>query len=153
MKRPQGPVRKDDIRPRDVIAYKNKAGLWSIRHIDDSGAPDGTDYVLLSTLNNTPDAPVIVVDDGFIGADPSTGRPMIEFMGALAVRDNSNSSETARYVFPCGEPFTLDAEDIAHMVWHKVSVVDTQEATGIADAYSCQDLKNLLDDAWGENND
>lgn len=153
MRRQQGPVSKDDIRPRDVIAYKNKAGLWSIRHIDDNGAPEGTSYVLLSTLDNTPDAPVIVVDDGFIGADPSTGRPMIEFMGALAVRDTSNSSETARYIFPCGEPFTLDAEDIANMTWHKVSVVDTQEATGIADAYSCQDLKNLLDDAWGENDD
>lgn len=151
MRRPQGPVRKDDIQPRDVIAYKNKAGLWSIRHIDDSGVPDGTDYVLLSTLGDTPDAPVIVVDDGFIGADPDTGRPMIEFMGALAVREDD--SENARYVFPCGEPFTLDAGDIANMTWHKVSVVDTQEATGIADAYSCQDLKNLLDDAWGENND
>ena len=151
MKRPQGPVRKDDIRPRDVIAYKNKAGLWSIRHIDDSGTPEGTDYVLLSTLNNPPDAPVIVVDDGFIGADPSTGRPMIEFGGAIAVRVGSHKD--TRYVFPCEEPFTLDAEDIAHMVWHKVSVVDTQEATGIADAYSCQDLKNLLEDAWGENND
>lgn len=152
MKRPQGPVRKDDIRPRDVIAYKNKAGLWSIRHIDDSGTPDGTDYVLLSTLDNTPDAPTIVVDDGFISADPDAGRPMIEFAGALAVRDNA-SGETARYVFPCGEPFTLDAEDIANMTWHKVSVVDTQQAKDIADAYSCQDLKNLLDDAWGENND
>lgn len=151
MKRPQGPVRKDDIRPRDVIAYKNKAGLWSIRHIDDSGVPDGTDYVLLSTLDSAPDAPVIVVDDGFIGADPSTGRPMIEFGGAIAVR--VGSGETARYVFPCEDPFTLDAEDIAHMAWHKVSVVDTQEANGIADAYSCQGLKNLLDDAWGENND
>lgn len=151
MKRPQGPVRKDDIRPRDVIAYKNKAGLWSIRHIDASGAPDGTDYVLLSTLDNTPDAPVIVVDDGFIGADPDTGRPMIEFGGAIAIR--VGSGKDTRYVFPCEEPFTLDAEDIAHMVWHKVSVVDTQEATGIADAYSCQGLKNLLDDAWGENND
>ena len=151
MKRPQGPVRKDDIRPRDVIAYKNKAGLWSIRHIDDSGAPEGTDYVLLSTLNNTPDAPVIVVDDGFIGADPDTGRPMIEFGGAIAVRVGSHKD--TRYVFPCEEPFTLDAEDIAHMTWHKVSVVDTQEANSIADAYSCQGLKNLLDDAWGENND
>ena len=151
MKRPQGPVRKDDIRPRDVIAYKNKAGLWSIRHIDDSGTPEGTDYVLLSTLNNPPDAPVIVVDDGFIGADPSTGRPMIEFGGAIAVRVGSHKD--TRYVFPCEEPFTLDAEDIAHMVWHKVSVVDTQEANSIADAYSCQGLKNLLDDAWGENND
>lgn len=151
MKRPQGPVSKDDIRPRDVIAYKNKAGLWSIRHIDDSGTPDGTDYVLLSTLDNTPDAPVIVVDDGFIGADPSTGRPMIEFGGAIAIRVGSHKD--AHYVFPCEDPFTLDAEDIAHMTWHKVSVVDTQEATGIADAYSCQDLKNLLDDAWGENND
>ena len=149
MERPQGPIRKDDIRPRDVIAYKNKAGLWSIRHIDDNGAPDGTSYVLLSTLDNTPDAPTIVVDDGFIGADPSTGRPMIEFMGALAVRDNS-SGETARYVFPCGEPFTLDAEDIANMTWHEVSVVDTQEAKDIADAYSCQVLKNLINDAWGE---
>lgn len=150
MERPQGPIHKDDIRPRDVIAYKNKAGLWSIRHIDDNGAPDGADYVLLSTLDNTPDAPTIVVDDGFIGADPDTGRPMIEFMGALAVRDNSNSSETARYVFPCGEPFTLDAEDIANMTWHEVSVVDTQEAKDIADAYSCQSLKNLINDAWGE---
>lgn len=152
MKRPQGPIHKDDIRPRDVIAYQNKAGLWSIRHIDDNGAPDGTSYVLLSTLGNAPDAPTIVVDDGFIGADPDTGRPMIEFMGALAVRDNS-SSETTRYVFPCGEPFTLDAEDIANMTWHEVSVVDTQEAKDIADAYSCQSLKNLIEDAWGENND
>lgn len=151
MKRPQGPVRKDDIRPRDVIAYKNKAGLWSIRHIDDSGVPDGTDYVLLSTLDNTPDVPVIVVDDGFIGADPSTGRPMIEFGGAIAVRVGSNKD--TRYVFPCEDPFTLDAEDIAHMAWHRVSVVDTRQAKDIADAYSCQDLKNLLDDAWGENND
>ena len=151
MKRPQGSIRKDDIRPRDVIAYKNKAGLWSIRHIDDNGTPEGTDYVLLSTLDNTPDAPVIVVDDGFIGADPDTGRPMIEFGGAIAVR--VGSYKDTRYVFPCEEPFTLDAEDIAHMVWHKVSVVDTQQAKDIADAYSCQDLKNLLDDAWGENND
>ena len=151
MKRPQGPIRKDEIRPRDVIAYKNKAGLWSIRHIDQNGAPDGTDYVLLSTHDNTPDAPVIVVDDGLIGADPSTGRPMIEFMGALAVREAG--SENARYIFPCREPFTLDAEDIAHMTWHKVSVVDTQEAKDIADAYSCQSLKNLIDDAWGEDND
>ena len=151
MKRPQGPIHKDDIRPRDVIAYQNKIGLWSIRHIDDNGAPDGTSYVLLSTLGDAPDAPPIVVDDGFIGADPDTGRPMIEFRGALAVRDNS-SSETARYVFPCEEPFTLDAEDIANMTWHKVSVVDTQQAKDIADAYSCQDLKNLIDDAWGENN-
>ena len=151
MKRPQGPVRKDDIRPRDVIAYKNKAGLWSIRHIDDSGTPEGTDYVLLSTLDNTPDAPVIVVDDGFIGADPDTGRPMIEFGGAIAVRVGSHKD--TRYVFPCEDPFTLDAEDIANMTWHEVSVVDTQEANSIADAYSCQSLKNLLDDAWGENND
>ena len=148
MKRPQGPVRKDDIRPRDVIAYKNKAGLWSIRHIDDNGAPVGTDYVLLSTLGDTPTAPTIVVDDGFIGADPDTGRPMIEFMGALAVRVGDN--EDTRYVFPCGEPFTLDAEDIANMTWHEVSVVDTQEAKDIADAYSCQSLKNLINDAWGK---
>lgn len=148
MKRPQGPVSKDDIRPRDVIAYKNKAGLWSIRHIDDNGTPDGTSYVLLSTLGDTPTAPTIVVDEGFIGADPDTGRPMIEFMGALAVRVGDN--EDTRYVFPCGEPFTLDAEDIANMTWHEVSVVDTQEAKGIADAYSCQSLKNLINDAWGK---
>ena len=151
MKRPQGPISKDDIQPRDVIAYKNKAGLWSIRHIDENGAPEGTEYVLLSTLNNTPDAPTIVVDDGFIGADPDTSRPMIEFAGALAVR--VDSGKNVRYVFPCENPFTLDAEDIANMTWHRVSVVDTQEAKDIADAYSCQSLKNLIDDAWGEDND
>lgn len=145
MKRQQGPIRKDEIRPRDVIAYKNKAGLWSISHIDENGAPDGTDYVLLSAHNNTPDAPVIVVDDDFIGADPSTGRPTIEFTGPLAVREDGR--ENARYVFPCGEPFTLDAEDIANMTWNKASVIDTQQAKDIADAYSCQSLKNLIDDA------
>ena len=152
MKRPQGPIHKDDIRPRDVIAYQNKAGLWSIRHIDDNGAPDGTSYVLLSTLGDAPDAPTIVVDDGFIGADPDTGRPSADLHEALAVRVSSPPYADG-YLVVSDTPFVVSAADVAAMEWRRAVVLDAQEIQDIAGTHPRHDLTEALKTAWGENND
>lgn len=151
MTRAPGTIAPADVRPGDYIAYKDTAGIWNTRHVSRDNPPPRGPVILLERPE--PDHVAIIIDDGHIDADPESGRPETEFDGALAIRVSNNGDGDATYLINTATPFTLDAEDIASMRWHRASIVDTEQGYALAEEYECPPMSALLLYAWGENSD
>lgn len=151
MTRTPGTIAPTDVRPGDYIAYKDTAGIWNTRCVSRDNQPPRGALILLERPE--PDYAAIVIDDGYIDADPETGRPETKISNAFAVRVSNNGDGDATYLINTATPFTLDAADISGMRWHRVSIVDTEQGYALAEEYKCPPMGALLLYAWGENSD
>lgn len=144
-----GPIGREDLEPGDIVAIRDKAGSWHIRRVGWDHLPEGSRHVLLGRA--APTCPTLVIQDGRVGADLATGRPDTVLRDDLAVRVSRDDG--GRYLVVREAPVILDADAITPMRWYPVSVLDTDEVTRIADAYSCHRLRLAVKEAWGEGDD
>ena len=149
MSRPIGPIGREDLEPGDIVAIRDKAGSWHIRRVGWEYLPSGDRPVRLGRA--APTCPTLVIQAGRVGADLATGRPDTVLRDDLAVRVSRDDG--GRYLVVREAPVILDADAITPMRWYPVSVLDTDEVTRIADAYSCRQLRLAVKEAWGANND
>lgn len=149
MSRAVGPVEREDLEPGDIVAIRTKGGSWTIRRVGWEYLPGGDRHVLLGRA--APTCPTLVIQEGRVGADLATGRPDTVLRDDLAVRVSPEGG--GRYLVVREAPVILDADAITPMRWYPVSVLDTDEVTRIADAYSCRQLRLAVKEAWGESDD
>lgn len=149
MSRTVGPVEREDLEPGDIVAIRTKGGSWTIRRVGWQYLPSGDRHVLLGRA--APTCPTLIIQNGRVGADLATGRPDTVLRDDLAVRVSGDNG--GRYLVAREAPVILDADAITHMRWYPVSVLDTDEVTRIADAYSCCQLRLAVKEAWGEVDD
>lgn len=149
MSRTVGPVEREDLEPGDIVAIRTKGGSWTIRRVGWEYLPSGDRHVLLGRA--APTCPTLVIQAGRVGADLATGRPDTVLRDDLAVRVSRDDG--GRYLVVREAPVILDADAITPMRWYPVSVLDTDEVTRIADAYSCRQLRLAVKEAWGEVDD
>ena len=143
-------VSRGDLAPGDIVAVRHPHGTWSIRQAGAEYIMENAEYVLLE--RNTPDCPVVIINEGHLDSDPDVGRPSADLHDALAVRVGSPPYADG-YLVASDTPFIVSADDIATMNWRRAVVLDKQEIQDIAGTYSCADLTGALRTAWGENDD
>ena len=144
-----GPIGREDLEPGDIVAIRDKAGSWHIRHVGWDHLPEGSRHVLLGRA--APTCPTLVISKGRVDADPSVGRMEDTMLcDDLAVR--VSRKDGGRYLIVSEAPFILDADAIASMRWYPVSVLSTDELKSIAASYSCRRLSLVIDEAWSAGN-